>query len=176
MPRGKLDLEKIRASLNTPCPHCVHSITAEERTHLDREHIIFRGRHLKRPAGFSLLLLCLVISQTAWSQGHCKTFRCPTQPRGCQLKTAPGKCPSRCDIISYPKGVYSLTTKQQQDLDKEIRSSRDPFLTAVVKRHKLIVSAMPNLPLTVGRYTFELLDPITCNVLFHANGIVDPGF
>jgi len=28
--RGKLDLEKIRASLNTPCPHCSHSIKPEE--------------------------------------------------------------------------------------------------------------------------------------------------
>lgn len=37
--RGKLDLEKIRASLNTPCPHCGHSITQEERTHVDTEHL-----------------------------------------------------------------------------------------------------------------------------------------
>src|SRR5215469_8025508 len=37
--RGKLDLEKIRASLNTPCPHCGHSITPEERTHVDTEHL-----------------------------------------------------------------------------------------------------------------------------------------
>ena len=37
--RGKLDLEKIRASLDTPCPHCGHSITPEQRTHVDTEHL-----------------------------------------------------------------------------------------------------------------------------------------
>lgn len=37
--RSKLDLAKIRASLNTPCPHCGHSITPEERTHVDTEHL-----------------------------------------------------------------------------------------------------------------------------------------
>ena len=35
----KLDPTKIRASLNTPCPHCGHSITPEERTHVDTEHL-----------------------------------------------------------------------------------------------------------------------------------------
>jgi len=34
---GKLDLPNIRASLNAPCPHCGHSITPEERTHVDTE-------------------------------------------------------------------------------------------------------------------------------------------
>ena len=37
--RGRLDLAKIRASLNTLCPHCGHSITPEERTHVDTEHL-----------------------------------------------------------------------------------------------------------------------------------------
>jgi len=36
---ARLDLEKIRASLNTPCPQCGHSITPEERTHVDTEHL-----------------------------------------------------------------------------------------------------------------------------------------
>lgn len=35
----KLDLENIRASLNTPCPRCGHSITPEERTHVDTENL-----------------------------------------------------------------------------------------------------------------------------------------
>ena len=26
-------------SLNTPCPHCGHNITPEERTHVDTEHL-----------------------------------------------------------------------------------------------------------------------------------------
>ena len=30
--RGKIDIEKIRASLNTPCPDCGHDITPAERT------------------------------------------------------------------------------------------------------------------------------------------------
>jgi len=37
--RGKLDLEKIRASLATECPYCGHSITPAERTHIDTEHL-----------------------------------------------------------------------------------------------------------------------------------------
>jgi ribosomal protein S27AE len=37
--RGKLDLERIRASLNTICPHCGHSITPAERMHVDTEHL-----------------------------------------------------------------------------------------------------------------------------------------
>jgi len=36
---GKLYLAKIRAYLNTTCPHCGHSITPEERTHVDTEHL-----------------------------------------------------------------------------------------------------------------------------------------
>src|SRR5215469_1187608 len=27
------------SSLNTPCPHCGHSITPEERTHVDTDHL-----------------------------------------------------------------------------------------------------------------------------------------
>jgi hypothetical protein len=34
--RGKLDLERIRASLNTPCPQCGHNITPEKRTQVDK--------------------------------------------------------------------------------------------------------------------------------------------
>src|SRR5262245_20505130 len=30
---------RIRASLDTPCPHCGHSITPEERTHVDTKHL-----------------------------------------------------------------------------------------------------------------------------------------
>ena len=40
MPRSsKLDRAKIDASLNTDCPHCGHSITPAERTHIDTEHL-----------------------------------------------------------------------------------------------------------------------------------------
>lgn len=41
---GKLDLAKIRASPNTHSPHCGHSITPEERTHVDTEHLRERPR------------------------------------------------------------------------------------------------------------------------------------
>jgi len=37
--RSKLDLEKIRSSLSADCPHCGHSITPAERTHVDTEHL-----------------------------------------------------------------------------------------------------------------------------------------
>jgi DNA-directed RNA polymerase subunit RPC12/RpoP len=37
--RRKFDLEKIRASLATDCPHCGHGITPAERTHVDTEHL-----------------------------------------------------------------------------------------------------------------------------------------
>jgi predicted RNA-binding Zn-ribbon protein involved in translation (DUF1610 family) len=30
MPRGKIDLQKVLASLNTPCPKCGHLITPAE--------------------------------------------------------------------------------------------------------------------------------------------------
>ena len=32
-------LSSTTSSLNTPCPHCGHSITPEERTHVDTEHL-----------------------------------------------------------------------------------------------------------------------------------------
>ena len=37
--RDELDLAKIFASRNPPCPHCGHSITPEERTHVVTEHL-----------------------------------------------------------------------------------------------------------------------------------------
>ena len=37
--RCKIDLEKIRSSVTTECPHCGHSIPLEERTHVDMEHL-----------------------------------------------------------------------------------------------------------------------------------------
>ena len=38
--RGKIDIEKIRASLNTPCPECGHNITPAERQYLSSGKII----------------------------------------------------------------------------------------------------------------------------------------
>ena len=37
--RDELDLAKILASRNPPCPHCGRSITPEERTHIVTEHL-----------------------------------------------------------------------------------------------------------------------------------------
>jgi DNA-directed RNA polymerase subunit RPC12/RpoP len=40
MPRRRAqDIEAIRASLNTNCPHCGHSITPAEREHIDTDHL-----------------------------------------------------------------------------------------------------------------------------------------
>jgi DNA-directed RNA polymerase subunit RPC12/RpoP len=37
--RRKLDLEKIRASLNTVCPYCSASIPPEDQNRMDWEHM-----------------------------------------------------------------------------------------------------------------------------------------
>ena len=64
MPRGKIDLQKVLASLNTPCPKCGHQITPAERNRVTWEEIecpkcdkwttipwLMGGRHGESEAG-----------------------------------------------------------------------------------------------------------------------------
>jgi predicted RNA-binding Zn-ribbon protein involved in translation (DUF1610 family) len=37
--RGKLNLEKVKASLSTPCPHCGHAIAPSELRRVDFEQV-----------------------------------------------------------------------------------------------------------------------------------------
>ena len=39
MPRGKIDLQKVLASLNTTCPKCCHQITPAEIKRVSRDEI-----------------------------------------------------------------------------------------------------------------------------------------
>jgi ribosomal protein S27AE len=38
--KQRINLAKVLAALNTPCPKCGHSIPPKERRHVDFEHIV----------------------------------------------------------------------------------------------------------------------------------------